>query len=245
MAKENTNSKNYIFKRVDFSTKGLFSGFPELWQSMCSKSSAWRRRWRRQNSFDVWFLRSPIYRTLDGSVRYELNKLYKNLGRDFAALISAPKPRLSPRLAAPSLGGWRRRWLGACACWKIPLWMRARRAPSLVPDHDAVVQRIPDADPPPGSRCLRVLAVAILKSPFSTLRSFYNLVKLFMTAQSAGILKIKLLKHFYLLAVNTGAFVLFDFCFTPFYLLDISFNSFFVTCITKLTFKFFPIFHVY
>ena len=39
-----------------------------------------------------------------------------------------------------------------CACWKIPLWMRGTRTRRF-PDHDAVVQLYPDADPPPDALC--------------------------------------------------------------------------------------------
>ncbi|MGC8401114.1 DUF2285 domain-containing protein, partial [Enterobacter mori] len=42
--------------------------------------------------------------------------------------------------------------IGGYACWKIPLWMRGTRI-RPVPDHDAVVQLYPDADPPPAALC--------------------------------------------------------------------------------------------
>ncbi len=51
-----------------------------------------------------------------------------------------------------------RRRPGACACWKIPAWMRATHILLEYPDHDAVVQLYPDADPTTRCAYLRVLA---------------------------------------------------------------------------------------
>ena len=62
--------------------------------------------------------------------------------------ILAPKPRLPPRLAAPSSLAGRGAGLGLRLLEDPALDARDAH-PAWFPDHDAVVQLLPDADPPP------------------------------------------------------------------------------------------------
>ena len=66
--------------------------------------------------------------------------------------VPAPSSRLSARLAAPSSPTGCRRALGAAPAGRSRSGC-AGRAPGRFPDHDAVVQLYPDADPPPDALC--------------------------------------------------------------------------------------------